>query len=265
MSDGPGRDAVRATRLGVLQAGIFADAQRLAVPVTLSALCNSATVALGVVAVAVSVPAVGIGMEALAASGPLARVGEELQVTVGEGPSLEMLSSSGPLLIGDLVERAWQARWPLFAPAAFEAGIASLCVVPMRIGAARFGILAAYLDRPGGLDPAGIADAVLYAVLALDLVLEHLAAAVPDGEAELAGGGAGRRNFGDARPVDDRPEIHQATGMVSVQLGVSLTTALLRIRARAFSDGRMLSEVAADVVARRLRFAPESDGDADSS
>ena len=48
--------------------------------------------------------------------------------------------------------------------------------------------------------------------------------------------------------------------MVSVQLDVDLATALLRIRARAFADGRLLTEVAADVVARTVRFQPE-DGD----
>jgi hypothetical protein len=52
-------------------------------------------------------------------------------------------------------------------------------------------------------------------------------------------------------------EVHQATGMVQVQLNVSTEEALLRLRARAFADGRPLRDVAADVVARRLRFDPE--------
>jgi hypothetical protein len=42
--------------------------------------------------------------------------------------------------------------------------------------------------------------------------------------------------------------------MISVQLGVSLAEALVRLRARAWGGGRPLAEVAADVVARRLRF-----------
>jgi hypothetical protein len=56
---------------------------------------------------------------------------------------------------------------------------------------------------------------------------------------------------------DSRPEIHQATGMISVQLGVGIAEALSRLRARAFAEGRPLSELAADVVTRRRRFDPE--------
>jgi hypothetical protein len=56
---------------------------------------------------------------------------------------------------------------------------------------------------------------------------------------------------------DSRPEIHQATGMISVQLGVGIAEAFSRLRARAFAQGRPLSELAADVVARRRRFDPD--------
>jgi hypothetical protein len=53
------------------------------------------------------------------------------------------------------------------------------------------------------------------------------------------------------------PEVHQATGMLIVQLGVDAATALVRLRAYAYAHDRRLSEVAGDVVARRLRFAPD--------
>jgi hypothetical protein len=42
--------------------------------------------------------------------------------------------------------------------------------------------------------------------------------------------------------------------MVSVQLGVSVSEALIRMRAHAFGSNRQLAEIADDVVARRLRF-----------
>ena len=54
-----------------------------------------------------------------------------------------------------------------------------------------------------------------------------------------------------------RAEIHQATGMVLVQLGVSAIDALARLRAYAFVHQRLLIDVAHDVVARRLVFAPD--------
>ena len=43
--------------------------------------------------------------------------------------------------------------------------------------------------------------------------------------------------------------------MVSVQLGVGLAEALVRLRAHAYAGDRPLADVAADVVARRLRLA----------
>jgi AmiR/NasT family two-component response regulator len=45
--------------------------------------------------------------------------------------------------------------------------------------------------------------------------------------------------------------------MISVQLGVGIAEAFSRLRARAFAQGRPLSELAADVVARRRRFDPD--------
>jgi len=53
-------------------------------------------------------------------------------------------------------------------------------------------------------------------------------------------------------------EVHQATGMVSVQLGSDLTVAFLRLRAHAYLTGRRLSQVAREVVERRLRFDPDT-------
>jgi hypothetical protein len=51
--------------------------------------------------------------------------------------------------------------------------------------------------------------------------------------------------------------VHQASGMIAAQLDVNVADALVRLRAHAFANDRPLAEVAADVVARRLRFAPE--------
>jgi hypothetical protein len=49
--------------------------------------------------------------------------------------------------------------------------------------------------------------------------------------------------------------VHNAAGMVSVQLGVSVTEALIRLRAYAFSQDRLVRDVAEDVASRRLRLS----------
>ena len=48
--------------------------------------------------------------------------------------------------------------------------------------------------------------------------------------------------------------VHNAAGAVSIQLGVTITEALVRLRAYAFSNDRPLRDVAEDVVARKLRL-----------
>jgi hypothetical protein len=48
--------------------------------------------------------------------------------------------------------------------------------------------------------------------------------------------------------------------MVMIQLGVTAAVALVRLRGHAYAHDRRLYEVAADVVARRLRFDPRADG-----
>lgn len=49
--------------------------------------------------------------------------------------------------------------------------------------------------------------------------------------------------------------------MVAVQLGLSVTEALIPLRAHAFAHQRRLADIAADVVERRLRF-DDLDGEA---
>jgi hypothetical protein len=58
------------------------------------------------------------------------------------------------------------------------------------------------------------------------------------------------------------PEVHQATGMIIVQLGVSAAVALVRLRAYAYAHDRRLRGAAAEVAARHVRFAPDADGSA---
>jgi hypothetical protein len=48
--------------------------------------------------------------------------------------------------------------------------------------------------------------------------------------------------------------VHQASGMVAAQLSVTLSEALIRLRGCAFANDRQVTEVAKDVVARRIRF-----------
>lgn len=47
--------------------------------------------------------------------------------------------------------------------------------------------------------------------------------------------------------------------MLTVQLGVGIEEAFIRLRAYSYAHGRRLSDVAADVVAHRLHLADDTD------
>jgi ANTAR domain-containing protein len=168
---------------------------------------------------------------------------EELQFTLGQGPGIDA-AAGAPVLVADLAAEA--ARWPVFVPAAAGLGVRAVFALPLRIGAIGVGALLAHRAAPGPLAEGALTDAFALAG-AVTLLLAHRQSAWID----RAGDGP---QPGWARAATYRAEVHQATGMVSVQLGVSLAEALVRLRARAYADGRPIAQVAADVVGRRLRF-----------
>ncbi|SES07676.1 ANTAR domain-containing protein [Lentzea xinjiangensis] len=199
--------------------------------------------------------AVGVEIYLAVAAQPLEVVGAageeiaELQVTVGEGPASEAMRQNQPVLVPDLADGWSERRWPAFAPAAVAAGVAAMFVFPLTLGAIALGALEICRDADGPLSPDELADALLFADTATALLLGRATSqAAPEGD-ELWG----------TEPERRWGVVHQATGMVSVQLGTDLGEAFLRLRAHAYLTGIRLSEVAADVVARRLRFTPDTD------
>ena len=59
--------------------------------------------------------------------------------------------------------------------------------------------------------------------------------------------------------VDFHYVVHQGVGMVASALGISVGQALLRLKAYAFANDRLLADVAEDVVARKLRLGTGTD------
>ena len=172
----------------------------------------------------------------------------DLQLTLGEGPLLDASASGGPVLASDLADGDSGARWPAFAPAACRAGAAAVFVFPLVIGAIRAGVLGLYRDRPGPLSDFQLGDALVFADTATMLLLD--AGQGQAGEGAAPGG----------QPVglaSYRAEIDQATGMLTEQLGVSITDAFVRLRAYAYANDIQLADVARDIVARRLRLFPD--------
>lgn len=199
----------------------------------------------GVTGVAVTLRLPATPREAVYASDRVATELEELILTLGEGPSVEALTD-GPILVSDMSDGDCATRWPAFTDAAMSAGVRALFSLPLRVGAARLGVMDLYRDRPGPLGRSQLADALILADTACALLLDRQRDGVPRGQ------------HVPVRAGPHHPEVHQASGMISVQLGVSIAVALTRLRAYAYANERRLRDVAADVVARRLRFNPDA-------
>ncbi len=184
----------------------------------------------------------------------------ELQLTLGEGPGQDVSASGGPVLASDLATVDAAHRWPVFAPAARQAGAEAIFAFPLRIGAISAGMLGLYRERPGPLSAFQLGDALIFADTATLLLLDAQ---------DQAAGGLGLQTGPGGQPADlalHRAEIDQATGMLTEQLGVGIADAFVRLRAYAYVNDLRLTDVARDIVARRLRLRPDpepsQDGDA---
>lgn len=214
-------------------------------PVELGHVCDAAITAANVDSAAIAVTVSATPRETLYVTDLVASVLEELVVTLGEGPGVDALAG-GVVLAADITDAAFMARWPVFAPAAAQAGVRAVFALPLQAGGIRLGVMDLYRSQPGGLDGEQLADALLLADTACALLLDQ------------AGQDPGRAEQGGPEPVSGaHPVVHQATGMLIVQLGVSAAVAMIRLRAYAYAHDRRLRDVAADVVARRLRFESE--------
>lgn len=206
----------------------------------LRAVCGAAALALSASGVGLSVRATNGTYGMAAASDPDTERIEELQFTYGEGPCVDAFTTSRPVLVSDLAADAMR-RWPVYAPAIHDAGVRAVFAFPLQIGAVRLGALDVFRTRTGPLSRTELGRAFTYADQIVTTLLDGQERATEDAD-------------GLADAIDNRIELFQAQGMVMVQLGTSLAEALTRIRAHAFAQDRRLSDVAADIVARRLRF-----------
>lgn len=190
----------------------------------------------------------GITVMAGAQTGPLcvsdSRMGalEGMQFTAGQGPCRDAFDGRMPVLVPRL-DLGASRRWPMFVDLAITSGIGAVFAYPLSAAGAAIGVLTLYQDTAGALSASQHDDSVMVAEV-LTETLFALQDAAPD-DALAA-------EFDDA--VAYRAQIHQASGMVSVQLGVSTHDALSVIRAYSFAHELPVEQVAVDIVERRLRL-----------
>jgi hypothetical protein len=205
-----------------------------------SALCLECVDALDVTGAGIMLRSAAGHLGVLCASNPASGVVEDLQFTLGQGPCVDVCDTGIPVLEPDLTTPGF-SRWPAFTPPAVRAGVRAIFGFPLQVGPIRLGALDVYNDHPGDLRPEQLAEAVSLADFVTHRVLDLQA------EAD-----AGSLASELADPETLRASVHQASGMLSARLDISVDAALMRLRAHAFSVERPINDVARDVVARHL-------------
>ncbi|MDT5092349.1 MAG: hypothetical protein QOH60_1712 [Mycobacterium sp.] len=175
----------------------------------------------------------------LAATSDEARNLELFQLQADEGPCLDCFATGQPVSVADL--KAADTRWPRFAPAAQEAGFASVHALPMRAAGLVLGALGLFGARPGALNAPDLLVGQALAHIACVAILQERAptpsTVVPQLRSALTG----------------RVVVEQAKGFLRESLGVNVEEAFQLLRTYSRRHGLHLTEVA-----RRLMTEPGS-------
>jgi hypothetical protein len=210
-------------------------------------LCEACVVLLDIDAAAISLVFDGANSGTLGSSGAPARIYDELQFTLGEGPCLDSVLQRIPILIVDLADPA-EARWPAYRPAMLARQIRGVYAIPVVVAGEFVGALDLFRARPGPLLAADLAGAVAAAELAAIPVLDLL-----DGDLQAAVTDPTSSAWAELNRLT-RAEVSQAIGMLVAQLEVEPALALLLLRAHAYATGRSVTDIARDILDRRLKL-----------
>lgn len=210
-------------------------------------LCEACVVLLDIDAAAISLVFDGANTGTLGASDDNARTYDELQFLLGEGPCLDSVTRRAPVAVFDLADPG-DGRWPVYGPAMLDLRIRSVYAMPIVVAGEYVGALDLFRAQPRRLDGKQFSGAVIAAELAamplLDLLEGDLQAAIADPHSNA---------WAELHTLS-RAEVSQATGMLVAQLEVEPAEALVRLRAHAYATGRSATDVARDILDRKLRL-----------
>jgi GAF domain-containing protein len=181
------------------------------------------------------------GMRLIASSDERMRLLELFELQGAQGPCLDAYSS-GQSVQANAADSL--ARWPDFAPQAYDAGFQLMCAVPLRVRTDVIGALNLFRgsDEPFTAAELDIAQAMAE-MAAIGLIQERAAR---------------ERNLLTTQlqaALNSRVIIEQAKGMISEYLTMTVDDAFTVLRDYAHYHNRRLSEVASDVVDRRIPSA----------
>lgn len=178
------------------------------------------------------------------ASDHVARLLMDTEIQLGVGPGVDACRTNEACDEEDLLAPA-NGHWMAYAPAAVALGARAVFGFPVGIGAVRIGALILYRELPGPLDDYQESDAYLMASVVGRAVLATWAGA---SRSELTSELALALSFDFS--------VHQAAGMVAVQGDMSLSDAMVALRAHAFGTGASMTALAESVVRRETTYEP---------
>jgi GAF domain-containing protein len=181
-------------------------------------------------------------LRVMASSNEQSRLLELLEIQNDEGPCLDCYRMAGPVLVADLTEAV--EAWPTFTAEATRVGFASVYALPMRLREETIGALNLFHHQREGLSGAGIRLAQGLADVATIGILQQRAT---QRSAELAD------QLQTA--LNSRLVIEQAKGVLAERERKDMASAFETLRTYARGTGKLLSEVAAEVVSGDLTTA----------
>jgi hypothetical protein len=181
----------------------------------------------------------GGALEVIASTSERSRLIGLLQLGAGEGPCVEAFTSSRAVSVSDVGEIA--DRWPTFAKRSAESGYAAVDAVPLRLRNLSLGSLNVFREKPGALSAVDASAVQALADVASISILQERAIR----ESDVARGQL-------QRAFSSRVVLEQAKGIVSYTKDLDMDASFKLIRDYARTNRRRLTEVATDVVERRL-------------
>jgi hypothetical protein len=181
----------------------------------------------------------------LGASSPDAEVAERLQFTVGAGPCMSAADTRQPVFA---VEDELRRRWPVFTDLLrAETPYHAVVALPLQPALTGSGAMDLYFERSDDVLDLDVFDAIAVGELtgsALSDASVWSTWSAPDGPDWLYGPAPLRR-----------AAVWEAIGRVGVDLEIGAPEALALLRGSAYGSGRTVDDVAADLLAGRLRPA----------
>jgi len=180
-------------------------------------------------------------LDVIASTSEASRLVEVMQLSAYAGPCIESFETGAVVSVADIEQVP--DRWQAFRDRALEQGFAAIDAIPLRLRAQTIGTLNLFRAATGDLPEDDLVAAQAFADVATIGILHQRSLAESD---------AIRQQLQFA--LNSRIIVEQAKGVVAQTRAVPIDQAFTLIRDYARRNQKGISQVASDIVERRLRL-----------